>query len=80
MAGTNQQQTRQDRYPKGVLDPSLLPTHLVGTQAQIRLELPIDLPGVAASRARCTRSPSGRQRLSGGGAGGEKGLWNSYPR
>jgi hypothetical protein len=25
------------------------------------------------------RSPSGRQRLSGGGAGGEKGLWNSYP-
>jgi hypothetical protein len=37
-------------------------------------------PGAAASRARCTRSPSGRQRLSGGGAGGEKGLWNSYPR
>jgi hypothetical protein len=42
MAGTNQQQIRQYRYPKGVLDPSLLPTHLVGTQAQVCFELPTD--------------------------------------
>jgi hypothetical protein len=33
----------------------------------------------SASRVRGPRSPSGRQRLSGGGAGGEKGLYFSYP-
>ena len=41
-------------------------------------------PGAWASSsfslARGTRSPSGGLGLSGGGAGGEKGLWNSYPR
>jgi hypothetical protein len=34
----------------------------------------------SASRAHGTRSPSGGLGLSGGGTGGEKGLWNSYPR
>ncbi len=43
MAGTDQQQRRQYRDAKGFLDPSLLPAHLVCTQAQVRLELPIDL-------------------------------------
>ena len=46
MAGTDQQQIRQYRYPKGVLDPSLLPTHLVCTQSQVRLEFPVDLLSV----------------------------------
>ena len=43
MAGTDQQQIRQYRYTKGVLDPSLLPTHLVCTQSQVSLEFPVDL-------------------------------------
>jgi hypothetical protein len=34
----------------------------------------------SASQVRGPRLPRGRQRLSGGGAGGEKGLWNSYPQ
>src|SRR5438128_10792927 len=43
MAGTDQQQIRQDCHTKGFLDPSLLPTHLVLTQSQVSLEFPIDL-------------------------------------
>src|SRR5918912_1408298 len=43
MAGTDQEQIGQYRYTKGVLDPSLLPTHLVYAQSQIGLEFPIDL-------------------------------------
>src|SRR5712692_4594953 len=43
MAGTDQQHIRQYRDVKGFLDPSLLPAHLVCPQAQVRLELPIDL-------------------------------------
>ena len=60
MAGTNQQQIRQDRYPKGVLDPSLLPTPLVCTQAQVRLELPIDLlhgPSALVGTDHLSRNP-----------------------
>src|SRR5262249_982019 len=41
MAGPDQQQIRQHRNAKGFLDPSLLPTHLVFTQAQVGLEFPI---------------------------------------
>jgi hypothetical protein len=55
-----------------------------GRQASV---IPTDVtsrPGAwapsSASQVRGQRSPRGRQRLSGGGAGGEKGLWNSYPR
>jgi hypothetical protein len=43
LAGTHQQPIRQDRSPKGVLDPSLLLTPLVCPQAQVRLELPLAL-------------------------------------
>src|SRR5919201_4213424 len=43
MAGTDQQQIRQDRYPKGVLDPSLLPTDLVLAQPEVCLQLTVDL-------------------------------------
>ena len=43
MAGTDQQQIRQDRYPKGVLDPSLLPTDLVLAQPEVRLQRAVDL-------------------------------------
>jgi hypothetical protein len=43
MACTDPQHIRQHRHAKGLLDPSLLPTHLVGTQAQIRLECPLAL-------------------------------------
>src|SRR4030095_1020425 len=43
MAGTDQQQIRQDCYPKGVLDPSLLPTDLVLAQPEVRLQLAVDL-------------------------------------
>jgi hypothetical protein len=43
MAGTDQQQIRQYCNAKGFLDPSLLPTHWVGTPSQVRLEFPIDL-------------------------------------
>ncbi len=42
MADTDQQQIRQHCNAKGVLDPSLLPTHLVCTQSQVRLQFPID--------------------------------------
>ena len=43
MVGTDQQQIRQDRHTKGVLDSSFLSTHLVCTQAQVGLEFSIDL-------------------------------------
>ena len=43
MAGTYQQQICQHGYAKGFLNPSLLPTHLVCPQSQVRLEFPIDL-------------------------------------
>src|SRR5262249_2842496 len=43
VAGTDQQQIRQYPYTKGFLDPSLLPTHLVCAQSQVRLEFPVDL-------------------------------------
>ena len=43
MAGTDQQQIRQDCYPKGVLDPSLLPTDLVLAPPEVRLQLAVDL-------------------------------------
>jgi hypothetical protein len=32
-----------DRHAKGLLNPSFLPTHLVFTQSQVRLQLPMDL-------------------------------------
>jgi len=50
MAGADQQQVRQDRYPKGFLDPSLLPTDLVFPQAQVGLEFSIDLLSVPLRR------------------------------
>src|SRR5918992_2070246 len=43
MAGTDQQQIRQHRDAKGLLDASLLCTDLVFTQSQVGLEFPIDL-------------------------------------
>src|SRR5215468_2597889 len=43
MAGTDQQQIRQDRYTKGVLDASFLSPYLVCPQSQVGLEFPIDL-------------------------------------
>ena len=43
MAGTDQQQIRQDRYTKGVLDASFLSTYLVCPQSQVGLEFSIDL-------------------------------------
>ncbi len=43
MAGTEQQQIREHRNAKGFLNAPLLPTHLVCTQSQVRLEFPIDL-------------------------------------
>ena len=43
MAGTDQQQIRQYRYPKGLLDPSLLPTDLVLAQPEVGLQLAVDL-------------------------------------
>src|SRR5215831_11270060 len=43
MAGTDQQQIRQHGNAKGFLDPSLLPTHLMFAQSQVRLEFPVDL-------------------------------------
>ena len=46
MAGTDQQQIRQHRDAKGLLDASLLCTDLVFTQSQVGLEFPIDLLSV----------------------------------
>src|ERR671935_1201071 len=43
MAGPDQQQIRQDRYTKGVLDSSCLSTYLVCPQSQVSLEFPIDV-------------------------------------
>ena len=43
MAGTDQQQIRQDCYTQGVLDASFLSTYLVCPQSQVGLEFPIDL-------------------------------------
>src|SRR5687767_9871576 len=43
MADTYQQQIRRNRDTKGLLDPSLLSTDLVFTQAKVGLEFPIDL-------------------------------------
>src|SRR5215467_1530536 len=43
MARTDQQQIRQDRDAKGVLDPSLVPTDLVLAQPEVRLQLTVDL-------------------------------------
>src|SRR4029434_3338343 len=43
MAGTDQQHIRQYANTTRFLNLSLLPTHLVGTQSQVRLEFPIDL-------------------------------------
>jgi len=43
MAGTDQQQIRQDRYAKGLLDPSLFPADLVLAQPEVCFQLPIDL-------------------------------------
>jgi len=43
MAGTHQQQIRQHRDAKGLLDAPLLPAHLVCTQFQGGLEFPLNL-------------------------------------
>src|SRR5437660_12391041 len=43
MAGTNQQQIRQHRDAKGLLDASLLPAHLVCTQSYGCREFPVDV-------------------------------------
>src|ERR1043166_4144336 len=43
MASPDQQQIRQDRNAKRLLDPSLSPTDLVLAQSEVRLQLPIDL-------------------------------------
>src|SRR5215813_10363287 len=43
MAGTDQQQIRQDRYAKGLLDPSLFSTDLVRAQTEVGLQLAVDL-------------------------------------
>ena len=43
MAGPDQQQIRQDRYTKGVLDASCLSPYLGCPQSQGSLEFPIDL-------------------------------------
>ena len=42
MTGTYQQQISQDRNAKGLLDASLFPADLVGTQSQVGLEFSID--------------------------------------
>ena len=63
MAGTDQQQVRQDRYPKGVLDPSLLPADLMFPQAQGSLEFSIDLlhgPPVLIRTHHLSRDPLGQ--------------------
>ena len=43
MAGTDQQQIRQNRYAKRLLDASLFPADLMFTQTQVGLQFPIDL-------------------------------------
>ena len=43
MAGTDQQQIRQDCNAEGLLDPSLVPTDLVLTQPEVCLQLAVDL-------------------------------------
>src|SRR2546425_1359667 len=43
MARTDQQQIREHRYAKGLLNPSLVLTDLVFAQPEVRLQLAIDL-------------------------------------
>jgi len=50
MAGTDQQQIRQDCYTKGILDASFLSPYLVCPQSQVGLEFPIDLLSVPLRR------------------------------
>ena len=62
MVGTDQQQIRQDRHTKGVLDSSFLSTHLVCTQAQVGLEFSIDLLSVPLIRPLYTQVMRGLLR------------------
>ena len=43
MTGTDQQQIRQNRNAKGLLDAPFLCTDLVAAQPKVRLELAVDL-------------------------------------
>ena len=68
--------------PSSIADPSLKTNGLTSGRLvcyKVVWSSPGALAPSSASRVRGPRSPSGRQRLSGGGAGGEKGLYFAYP-
>jgi hypothetical protein len=50
MACTDQQQIRQHRYAKGLLDASLLCTDLMCSQPEVYLQLAVDLFSVPLRR------------------------------